>query len=273
MSRETGTGRLAERDPQRGCREDGELGPRRGCRAGDPERDPERGIALFVALVVTSVLSGLGLALLITLAAEPRVVSNHEAATAALYVADAALELAAHELDRIEDWDAVLGGITSSTRTDGVPSGTRVLVDGTRIDITALTSTLTCGQPDSCTNGERSTSTAERPWGPNNPYWRPFLYGPPGTLGLPPSSADYLIVWVGDDAMERDEDPLVDGGSGGTGAGHGVIRLRSAAFGPEGARRAIDAVVVRRCWTGGAEESCRRGSRVQSWRILRSPVP
>ena len=37
---------------------------------------------------------------------------------------------------------------------------------------------LTCGRASGCTDVTRMAATAERPWGANNPWWRPFLYGP-----------------------------------------------------------------------------------------------
>jgi hypothetical protein len=230
----------------------------------------ERGIALIVAIIVVGVLSALGLSLLLTLALEPRASANQRDSAAALHAADAALELAALDLDRSSDWSAVLSGAVRSTRTDGSPSGTRVLADRNSLDLSELTSRLTCGRPNGCSDADRATSTIERPWGANNPQWQPFVYGAPSALGLSHVDADYVIVWVGDDGMEIDEDPRVDGGAVGE-AGRLVVRLRALALGPRGARHSLEAVLVRRCDLG--PERCDVGSYVQSWRSLHGAVP
>ena len=58
-----------------------------------------------------------------------------------------------------------------------------------------------------------NTSTAERPWGTNNPRWRLYAYGPvhdflpTGTINSP----FYVVVWVADDPSETDANPALDG--------------------------------------------------------------
>jgi hypothetical protein len=82
----------------------------------------------------------------------------------------------------------------------------------------------------------------------------------------------YLLVWVADDAVEEDADPLSDAGH--DQPGHGVLRLRAEAYGPTGARRAIEAELARQCLPGTpAGHGCRQGIRVQSWHELREAVP
>jgi hypothetical protein len=230
----------------------------------------ERGIALIVAIIVVGVMSGLGLSLLLTLALEPRASANQRDSAAALHAADAALELAALDLDRRSDWNAVLAGVVRSTRTDGSPSGSRVLPNGESLDLSELTNRLTCGRPNGCSDADRAASTIERPWGPNNPEWQPFVYGSPAALGLSYIDADYVVVWVGDDGMEADGDPLVDGGGAGE-PGRLMLRLRALALGPRGARHSLEAVLARRC--NLAPEHCEVGSYVQSWRSLHGAVP
>lgn len=229
-------------------------------------------MALMVAVIVVAILSGLGLSLLLTLSIEPRAGANQRVAASTYYAADAALETAALEMDRVGDWNQVLAGAVRSSRTDGAPVGIRVLSDGQTADISALTSRLTCGRTTACTDAIRTVSTSDRPWGANNPVWRPFLFGPPAAIGLAHLDADYLIVWVGDDGMEVDGDPLTDGG-GGEGEGRRTLRLRALAIGPRGARHAIEAVLRRRCAVEAGEEPCEGGSRVQSWRSLHGVVP
>lgn len=230
----------------------------------------DRGIALIIAVMAVAVLSGLGLSLLITVALEPRAGANQREASAVLYAADAALELAALEVDRIANWEAVLGGALQSDRCDGVPAGTRTLPDGQTLDLSVLSSQFACGRPLGCSDAERAVSTAERPWGANNPNWRPFLYGSPAAIGVPNLDAAYLGVWVGDDAMEVDGAPEIEGEAG---EGRMAVRLRAVAWGTGGTRRAIEAVLIRRCELAGGVERCDVGSRVQSWRVLGGAMP
>lgn len=232
----------------------------------------DRGIALVVAVLVLAVLSGLGLSLLLTLALEPRAAANQQAAASARFCAEAALEIAARELDRLSDWSLVLAGSLQSTFTDGPPSGARTLPGGDVVDITQLTSRFTCGRPSPCTDALRTVSVVERPWGANNPVWQPFLYGPPDRLGLAPADAAYVIVWVGDDGVEDDGDPLRDGG-GALGQGRWMVRLRSVAIGARGARAAVEALLVRRCEDSPGVPRCEVGSRVQNWRALIAAAP
>jgi hypothetical protein len=233
-------------------------------------RTGEAGIAMVVAVLFIAILSGLGLSLLVTLGLEPRASANQRDGAAALFAADAAIELASLELDRTADWDGVLAGTVRASKTDGEPSGTRDLASGGQIDLSTLTNRLTCGAVPPCSDAQRSVSTNDRPWGANNPLWRPFLYGAPSALGLSTIDADYVIVWVGDDGMEVDGEVEIDGGAAG-GDGRLILRLHAMAFGPHGARRAIESVLRRRCHPSGAP--CEPGSRVQSWRSLHGAIP
>jgi hypothetical protein len=238
---------------------------RRFARAG--------GIALVVILLVLGLLSTLGLALLIALASEPGSNANQRDAAIALHAADGALEVAIHELALANDWTPQLSGLTSSRWTDGPPSGARMLPGGQQVDLTALTNQLTCGRTTACTDADRAVSSEARPWGTNNPWWRPFVHGSPEALGLTSFQVDYLVVWIGDDALERDGDPSVDGGTGQPGEGRAVLRLRATAIGPGAARRSVEAVLARLCFGADGGPPCAPGSRVQSWRDLRNVTP
>jgi hypothetical protein len=166
--------------------------------------------------------------------------------------AEAALELAARELGLVADWNTVLAGSVQSRFIEGAPP----------VDLTALSNELTCGRTSDCTEAGRRSSTAERPWAGNNPVWRVFIRAPLSRfLNLPGLSADtYIVVWVGDDARETDDDPSRDGGPG---AGGNVVRVRAEAFGRTGARHAIEADVIRHP----------TGIRVQSWRLRAGVIP
>jgi hypothetical protein len=80
-------------------------------------------------------------------------------------------------------------------------------------------------------------------------------------VNLPLRSADmYIVAWVGDDARETDGDPLRDGAAG---QGRDIVRVRAEAFGPRGARHAVEADVIRQP----------AGIRVQSWRVRTGGIP
>ena len=72
--------------------------------------------------------------------------------------------------------------------------------------------------------------------GRQQPCLQVFLRAPLSMfLNIPAASADmHVVVWVGDDARETDDDPFRDGG-GGAGDGRGAVRVHAEAFGRTGA--------------------------------------
>ena len=205
-----------------------------------------RGIALVIVLIALAMCSALGLGLVLTTTSDRLAAANYEESVHAANAADAALQMAARELNLIADWNTVLAGSVQSRFFEGTPP----------VDLASMTNELTCGQATDCTDLRRRASTAERPWGANNPVWQVFLRAPLGKfLNLRGVSADtYIVVWVGDDARETDDDPRRDGSPA---TGGSVVRVRAEAFGPNGGRHAIEADVIRHG----------TGIRVQSWRV------
>jgi hypothetical protein len=114
----------------------------------------------------------------------------------------------------------------------------------------------------SCSAADLIDVTAERPWGSNNPAWTlyahaPFTWFNPSS-GLEPTM--YVAVWVADDPLENDGQPLIDGGeTQGPNPGAGLLQLRAQSYGPSGARRMIE-VTLRR---GAA------GVQAIAWREIR----
>jgi type II secretory pathway pseudopilin PulG len=229
----------------------------------------QRGVALLIALVAMSLISILGAALLLSASVDRLSATNYDEALSLANFAESSLELAMRDLSRAPDWTVALDGTMPSSLTDGPPSGPRQPLPGLTIDLTALTNTLTCGRLTSCPDAAIRAPTAERPWGANNPRWRPFLYGLLRSQTPRVETAAYVVVWLGDDGSETDGDPVVDGG-GPAGEGRYMMRARAEAFGPWGARRAIEAEVARSC---AADGTCVPGIRVQSWRALTGAVP
>ncbi len=232
-----------------------------------------RGIALILVLLVTSLLSALALGLAIVVSSTQLVEGNFGEGATMGYAAEAGVALAAHELARQSEWDAVLAGVARSGMTDGPPTGARAIAGGGTVSLQAETNQLNCGRTTSCTSAQMAVTTAERPWGANNPAWRLFLYGPVAEILRPTHPRPgYLLVWIADDSRETDGDPLMDG-SAADGRGRDVVRVRATVFGPGPARRAVEAELARMCRSAGGVMVCRPGIRVQSWREVRQLVP
>jgi Tfp pilus assembly protein PilX len=219
-----------------------------------PDSRHERGIALLVTLMAMLLLSVLGAALLLTTATETAIAANYLDGTEAAYAADAGIERAMQDLQALPDWSGVLGtadGVRAALMS-GFAGGTLhpLLGDGRPLDVVRVTAALNCPQvspaPAACTGGQMDQSSADRPWGANNPRWHVYAHGHVRDL-LPSADIDsplYLVVWVADDGAETDGDPGVDGVSAAN-PGRGVILVRAEAFGPSGTRRAVEVTLAR----------------------------
>jgi hypothetical protein len=235
----------------------------------------EDGIALIVALMATMLMTALGVALILTTSTETMITANYRNGQEALYAADAALERAMDDILTVPDWNNLLNGTTQSAFIDGAPSGTRSLPDGTQIDLGQLLNLANCGKVTSCSASDLTSNlTGSRPWGANNPVWQLYAYNrldaivPSGTV----NSQYYVVVLVGDDPSDDDNDPLHDGGPCDPtlqcpNPGAGVLSLRAEAFGPRGAHKVIEMTVAKtdttnleRGYTGqrGQDEQNRR---------------
>jgi hypothetical protein len=228
----------------------------------------QRGIALILAMLVTSFLAAIGLGLAVVVFANQLAAGNVRGATGLMNAAEAGLEVTAHELSRA-DWSRVLGGAEQATFSDGSPDGVRAIPGGGVVNLSAETNSLNCGTVTECTVAQMNMSSEDRPWGANNPRWRLYAYGALDVLPLMRPTPCYLAVWVADDVAEVDGEPLVDGET----EGRGVLRARSVAFGPLGARRAVEAELARVCFGVAGSEICQPGIRVQSWQEVRQLVP
>ena len=232
----------------------------------------ERGIALIMVILVTTFLSALGLGVLLAVFMDRLATGNIAGSVAMLYAADSAIELAAHDLARIDDWSVVLTGVVRGSLTDGEPGGVRSIQGGGLVDLTTITNMLNCGRTTTCTDAQMNANSKERPWGVNNARWRLFAYGSLGQLSaFARPEPCYLAVWIADDGREQDGNPLSDETDADQ-PGHGIVRVHAEAFGFGGSKRAIEAELLRVC-PGGDENGCLPGIRVQSWQELRQAVP
>lgn len=195
-------------------------------------RDDERGIALLVVLMSTTLLMALGAGLVLLSTTEARIAAHFGAGLEALYGAEAAIERVLPDLSAAGDWAAVAAGDVQSTFRDGEPSLVRTGADGVPIDLFAATHIERCGRPLACGDDEASLP------------WRLYAHAPISDL-LPSgrtTSRVYLIVWAAEP---------------GSGSADTLI-LRARAYGLYGARRTVEAVIIR----AGA------GVRLLSWREL-----
>jgi hypothetical protein len=235
----------------------------------------ESGVALIIALMAMSLMMALGLALMMTTMTEGKISANYREGTEALYAADAAVERVMDDILTVPDWNNILHGTVTSAFIDGPAYGQRTLPDGTKIDLGEATNMLTCGHVAACSDAEMDAITAERPWGPNNPRWKLYAYGPMTDM-LPAESIDskmYVIVWIADDPSELDCNPAKDGLPPACGStaesnpGRGVLAMVAQAYGPDGTQRTIEVTLARtdtteieRGYTGqrGQDEQNRR---------------
>lgn len=217
----------------------------------------ERGMALVLVLLCGMLFLALGGALVTVVSSEATISATFRESVVALSAADAAVVRVLPDLAGAPDLNAVLMGTATGSFIDG--SGPRRLPDGTTIDLASATNRERCGG-NACTDAQMDAVTAERPWGANNARWQ--IYGSGWLRDLTPQATDaphvYVIVWVGDDPLEVDGNPLADDGNVDA-PGHEVVLLRAAAFAPYSVRRRVE-VVARR--NGGAV-------RITSWREVR----
>jgi hypothetical protein len=223
-----------------------------------PRAFSDRGIALIVAMLFMVLLSALGLSLTMVTTTEARVAHSYSSGSESFYAADAALELAVNELAQQPDWSRVLDGTVASSFVD--PSVASRPWPGQGRTSTEATALVTCART-TCSTTDMDARTAGRPWGPNNPRWRLFAFGPLSAMSRSGAidSAEYVAVWVGDDPQENDDDPLVDGDeSRGPNPGLGMLTFRVHAYGVSTVR-VVEATVARAA----------NGVRVLSWREVR----
>ncbi len=235
------------------------------------KRTGEDGIALVVASMATMLLLALGSALVLVTASESMIAANFRSGGEGLHAADAALERALSDLRDLPDWSQALNGTARSSFSDGAPFGIKRLPNGSTIDIDQVVNRANCRKLSACTEAEMTATTNERPWGANNPRWRPFAFGRLEDIvgGDPIESQFYLVALVADDPSENDDDPEADGTSRGMpNPGVGLVTLRGEAFGPGGSHRVVETTVERVLPEGGGAGPP-FDLRVLSWREVR----
>jgi hypothetical protein len=185
----------------------------------------DRGSALLMVLLATVMLTSLGVGLLMLSNTETAIASNYRTGNETFYAADAAVERVVQDVLLVPRWNDILTGLTKSAFVDNTLTPTTPT--GEHLDLTAATAEV------------QTQSDASAPWGPNNPQWRLFAYGPlSDMLGQGSLQSDtYVAVWIADDPSETDNNPSSDA--------NGVITVYAQAFGARGTRRAVEVTVAK----------------------------
>src|SRR3954468_6162033 len=93
------------------------------------------GAALLVALMATMLMMVLGTTLVLTTITETTIVMNYRSGIETLYAADAAIESAIDRLRVAPEWPTLATDAAAMVFTDGPPSGTRLLADGSTVSL------------------------------------------------------------------------------------------------------------------------------------------
>jgi Tfp pilus assembly protein PilX len=254
------------------------LPPHRTSRP-EPRGGSERGVALVIALLAMMLMTALGMALMLTSETESLIGGNFRDSMEANYVADAGIERVMQDVLSIPDWNTILtspdgvrAGVTSGF-VDGGDLTNLQMPGGRAINLVSATNMINCNKVTTCTAADMDALDGDRLWGPNNPRYRLFAWGPVNDLNPTPTlnSPFYLVVWIADDSAETDSNPSLDGGGPvapyAANPGSGVLTLRAEAFGPGGTHRVIETTIARtdsteleRGYTGqrGQDEQNRR---------------
>lgn len=196
----------------------------------------DRGVSLVILMTAVVVILGLTGAVASLVRIDTSISMNYRRSVELLYAAEAALELAVHDLGGVRSWDQMLRGRPVSRRWSSEPRV--VMIDGTVFDLTQVTAELL-----------RSRRQAA-----GSPVWRFAGQIQLESVASVPFSTEPTVVavWLADDLEDSDDDPLSDSNM--------RLQVYAAAFGAGRSRRAIQAT-VRRHLVGWVE--------LTSWWVVR----
>lgn len=211
-------------------------------------RNSATGIALVVTLLLTSLLTTLGLALMLLSTGESWLSTAYRTSQELSYAADAAVARVQIDLTRAADWTPLLSSSGApSSFNDG--SAQPRLTDSTTLDLDAETRAL-----------QAKSDALYGSSDPDRPMWRLYAHAPLSTLTAgSPAPPIYLAAWIADDREDGDGNALADA--------NGRLYVHAEAFAPAGARRGIEATFGRTAAVGPSGSP----SAVQmlAWRELR----
>jgi hypothetical protein len=205
-----------------------------------PPGGSERGAALLMTLMVVALVAGLGGALLLVASMETAVQTHHLQAHAVRQAAESGLACAVSELQRTPEWASLLGG--------AAPPVTVCLGAATLPPPWALGAFPAASERTAALQADTDARYGVMP---DTPVWtlRAAGAGPSATAAPP-----IVFVWIADDVEDEDGDPAADA--------NGRLWVRAEAWGPAGARAAVEAI-VRRDPDGDSQ------ARVGAWRSVR----
>lgn len=187
----------------------------------------ERGSALLVTLLTTSLIAAIAAALIVQSTTDLTLSASFRTSLEVAQAADGGLERTIAEIAALPDWSPLLlpppANLTAPF-SDGGPFRTP---DGHLRALSALVAALQAGTPAD--------------YGPDSPRWRLYAWCPlarlwpgPDPPALPPVS---LVVFVADDGGDGDGDPGTDS--------NGRVLVRVDAYGLRDARRSVEGLVER----------------------------
>src|SRR5205085_605541 len=104
----------------------------------------ERGAALLLAIMAMLFMAALVSVLMLTTSTEVQIAAAFDASESARYAAEAGAERALADLALPGDWRAFIDGSRRSTFVDGAPGGTRMLPDGSTVNLDAEVGLANC---------------------------------------------------------------------------------------------------------------------------------
>jgi hypothetical protein len=209
---------------------------RKSPRTVAPRTVDERGVALVIIMMTITLLTALGTALILATITETAIAANYRDAAEALYAAEGAVEFVMQELADVPDWSDVIAESGGSAFVDGSPDGIR-MVGVVTLDLTHAT---------------RDVNAIAAAPGAVRPPWVLYAFGRfedlvPSSMGR---SRIYVAVWVADRSETPGDETSVPE----------ALSIFGQAYGPQGSRRSVEAIVTK------ADTSA---IRVRSWRELR----
>lgn len=208
--------------------------------------DAELGSAVLLALLASSLLAAIGLALAGLAAVETGVAASERAGRQLALAAETAAELAVADLLTIPNLtDILTGAAPSRLRGHAIPPVGPGEPPLTLVQLTAAV------QADYSALGS---------WGANSPRWRVFAHGLVTELSpaISADNDDFVAVFAADDVDEQDGDPVTDTND--------RIQLMACAMNRRGARRSI---LITAGKTNAVMANGLPGVQVVSWKELR----
>ena len=233
----------------------------------------ENGVALTMAVMACMLLSAMAAALILLSSAETIIAGHFRNSIEARFAAEAMMARGIDLASRSDDWAGSIAGSTPPAWTDGALAAPRSA--GGWIDARPGPGGESGQLPenDPLRRARSAAVSVDRPWGANNPSWRPYAYGPLSEMlaDVTIDSSYYVLLLVADDPTGSHRAVAADAPA----RPREGIALRAEAFGPHGAHAVIE-VAADRVLIGAADEEkdYNTGSgplpmKILSWREVR----